>query len=117
MNANIHTKLSAAICCAFGAAALCALSSSARAGDLPLPSQTVRYDDLDIAKPAGAKVLYSRIRAAARNVCAYSAGDDPILREAVHVCIEKAIDKAVRGVNAPELTALRFGGDIRLASK
>lgn len=114
---TIETKLYAAISCVFVAASLYSLSGLAGAEEPPLPSQTVRWNDLDIAKPAGAKVLYSRIRAAARNVCEYTAAGDPILREAVHVCIEKAIDKAVKGVDAPELTALRFGSDIRLASK
>ena len=112
MNTTIRTKLYAALCCAFGTGALCAHSSSAEAEDAP--SKIVRFTDLDITKPAGAKVLYGRIRAAA-----HSAGGDPILRPAVHACIDKAIDEAVRKVDAPALTALRFGGsgDVRLASK
>jgi hypothetical protein len=47
-----------------------------------------------------------------------STGNDPILRTATKVCIEKAVDRAVKGVNAPMLTNLRFGSsDVRLASK
>jgi len=34
-----------------------------------------------------------------------------------HRCIEQAIDAAVRSVNAPALTQLRAGGQVRLASK
>jgi UrcA family protein len=117
MNTTIRTKLYAALCCAFGTGALCTHSSSAEAEDAP--SRVVRFADLDITKPAGAKVLYGRIRVAAHTVCEQSAGGDPILRPAVHACIDKAIDEAVRKVDAPALTALRFGGsgDVRLASK
>jgi UrcA family protein len=117
MNTNIRTKLYAALCCAFGSGAVCAPSTSAQAQEVQ--SKVVRFADLDITKPAGAKVLYGRIRAAAHEVCDQSAGSDPILRPAVHACIDKAIDDAVRKLNAPALTALRFGGsgDVRLASK
>ena len=117
MNTTIRTKLYAALCCAFGTGAVCSHSSSAQAQDVP--AKTVRFADLDITKPAGAKVLYGRIRAAAHDVCDQSVGGDPIMRPAVRACIDKAIDDAVRKVNAPALTALRFGGsgDVRLASK
>jgi UrcA family protein len=98
-------------------AALCtALSPSVKAEDAP--SKTVRFSDLDITKSDGAKVLYGRIRAAARSVCESSTGTDPILRVAIKACIEKAVDKAVKDVNAPMLTRLRFGStDVQLASK
>jgi len=117
MNTTIRTKIYTAISCLMSTAALCsALSTSAEAEDVP--TKTVRFSDLDLTKSDGAKVLYGRIRAAARNVCEASNGTDPILRMAVKGCIEKAVDKAVKDVNAPMLTALRFGNtDVRLASK
>lgn len=115
MNTPIRTKLYTAICCAF--VALGAFSTSVEATE-DVPSKTVRFNDLDITKTAGAKALYGRIRAAARDVCELSTGNDPIMRAALSACIETAIDKAVRKVNAPALTALRFGSDpVRLASK
>jgi hypothetical protein len=40
-----------------------------------------------------------------------------VLRVAEKACVDTAIDNAVRKVDAPALTSLRFGGDIRLASK
>jgi UrcA family protein len=68
MNTTIRTKIYTAISCVMGTAALCtALSTSVEAEDAP--SKTVRFNDLDITKSDGAKVLYSRIRAAARDVC------------------------------------------------
>jgi UrcA family protein len=117
MNTTIRTKIYTAISCVMGTAALCsALSSSVQAEDAP--SKTVRFNDLDITKSDGAKVLYSRIRAAARDVCELSTGSDPILRPAMKACIDKAIDKAVKDVNAPMLTNLRFGStSVQLASK
>jgi UrcA family protein len=117
MNTTIRTKVYTAISCVMGTAALCtALSTSVEAEDAP--SKTVRFSDLDITKSDGAKVLYSRIRAAARDVCELSTSTDPILRMATKGCIDKAVDKAVKDVNAPMLTYLRFGStDVRLASK
>jgi UrcA family protein len=117
MNTTIRTKIYTAISCVMGTAALCtALSTSVEAEDAP--SKTVRFSDLDITKSDGAKVLYRRIRAAAQDVCGLSGGTDPILRMALNGCIEKAVDKAVKDVNAPMLTQLRFGStDLRLASK
>jgi UrcA family protein len=117
MNTTIRTKICTAISCVMGTAALCAaLSTSVEAEDVP--SKTVRFNDLDITKSDGAKILYSRIRAAARDVCESSTGTDPFLRVAIKGCIEKAVDKAVKDVNAPMLTYLRFGStDVRLAGK
>jgi UrcA family protein len=117
MNTSIRTKIYTAISCLMSTAALCsALSTTAVAEDVP--SKIVKFNDLDITTPDGAKVLYKRIRAAARDVCELSASTDPILRTANKVCIEKAVDRAVKGVNAPMLTNLRFGSsDVRLASK
>ena len=117
MNTSIRTKLNTAIYCALGIAALGAFSISVNATEVP-PSQTVRFSDLNIKNLEGAKVLYSRIHAAARKVCKLSAGTDPILRGGAQACIDTAINDAVHKVNAPLLTALRFGSDpVRLASK
>jgi UrcA family protein len=116
MNRITRSKPYAVIYCAFGAAALCTLTSPAGAAENDPPSKIVRFDDLNIANPAGAKVLYHRIQAAAQQVCG-----PPVTRDLQRValeraCIEKAIDDAVRGVNAIALTELRFGKVRRLAS-
>ena len=116
MYALTSNKLYTVIYCLLVAAWACTLAATAGAEE-SLPSKTVRFSDLDISHPAGAKALYARIRAAARDVCALSMAGDPVLRVGASACVDTAIDNAVRKVNAPELTALRFGGDIRLASK
>jgi UrcA family protein len=117
MNTTIRTKIYTAISCVMGTVALCTvLSTSVKAEEVL--SKTVRYSDLDITESDGAKVLYSRIRAAAEDVCGRSSGTDPILRLAITGCIHNAVDKAVKDVNAPMLANLRFGStDVRLASK
>ena len=117
MNTTIRTKIYMAASCFIATAALCStLSTTARAETVP--TKTVRFNDLDINKSEGAKTLYVRIHAAARDVCESSTGTDPILRVAFKACVENAIDKAVKDVNAPMLTQLRFGNtDVRLASK
>jgi UrcA family protein len=118
MNTTFRTKLYTAIYCTLGTAALCALSASVQAADQDVLTKTVKFADLNITSEAGAKVLYGRIRAAARDVCEASGGRDLFLAAAAHACIEKAIDKAVKDVNSPVLTSLRFGsGGVRLASK
>ena len=111
-----RNKLFAIIYCLLIAAWACTLATTAGAQE-SLPSKTVKYGDLDISKAEGAKVLYQRIRAAARSVCDLSIGGDAVLRVAEKACVDTAIDNAVRKVDAPALTSLRFGGDIRLASK
>jgi UrcA family protein len=111
-----RNKLFVVIYCLMIAAWACTLAVTAGA-DESLPSKTVRYSDLDISNPEGAKALYHRIRAAARNVCDRSIAGDPVLRAATQACVDTAIDNAVRKVDSPALTSLRFGGDIHLASK
>jgi UrcA family protein len=114
-----RNRLHAAIFCVLGMAAFGALSTSASAGE-DVATKTVKFSDLDLGTPDGAKTLYHRIRVAAQEVCDKSAGNDPILRYGEPGCIDKAIDSAVKKVNAPYLTALRTGRDVstaRLASK
>lgn len=114
---TIRSKLYAAICVLFGSAAVGTPWTSAQASEQPPPSKTVKFSDLDIQTVAGAKILYHRIRVAANQVCEPIV-HDPALREATPGCINTAIDNAVKKVNAPYLTALRFGeSNVRLASK
>jgi len=117
---TIRTKLYAAICVLFGSAAVGTPWTSAQASEQTPPTKTVKFSDLDIQTVEGAKILYHRIRLAADKVCE-SLGSDPGMREAMPHCVNTAIDNAVKKVNAPYLTALRFGngnnGNVRLASK
>ena len=116
MNKSIHLTLYTALGCAVGTTALGGLAM-AGAAEEDLPTQTVRFGDLDIAKPAGAKVLYHRIQAAAFEVCRRPSSREFQLMAKNYACIEQAIDNAVRSVDSAPLTELRFGTEFRLASK
>jgi len=71
----------------------------------------VRYSDLDVSTPQGAKTLYLRIRYAAETLCESAATWGKKEGEA---CVQKAVNDAVARVNAPLLTQysqLRSKGD------
>lgn len=83
-------------------ASVCALASAGS----PDPSlrRTVSFADLDINHPAGAAVLYQRIRAAAREVCRPTSERDLAVAELARSCVQDAIARAVNEVNAPKLS-------------
>jgi UrcA family protein len=116
MNKSIRLTLYTGLCCALGTMALGGLVTAGAAQE-DLPTKIVRFGDLDIGKPAGAKVLYRRIQAAAFEVCRGPSGREFQLMAKDHACIEQAIDNAVRSVDSAPLTELRFGSEFRLASK
>jgi UrcA family protein len=116
MNTTLENTARAAAILLCGAIALCALQVTAQAADDGLPSKKVSYADLDISKPAGAKVLYGRIKTAARHVCALNGYNDLSATQWVNQCTDRAIDKAVKDVGSPALSALRPSSPIHVAS-
>jgi UrcA family protein len=117
MNTTTQNTAHAAAIILCGAMALCALQVTAQAADAGLASKRVSYADIDISKPAGAKVLYGRIVAAARQVCAFSGYKDLGAMQRVNGCVDRAINNAVKEVDSPALSALRPNSMIRFASK
>ena len=67
-----------------------------------VPTEIVRFADLNLARPAGADALYRRIQQAAREVCEPNgpAGHPSGYQE----CFSNAIARAVADVGAPLLT-------------
>jgi UrcA family protein len=116
MNTTTQNTARAAAILLCGAITLCTLQVTAQAADDALPSQRVSYADLDISNPTGAKVLYGRIKVAARHVCALSGYNDLGTMQVVNKCTDRAIDKAVKDVGSPELSALRPSSLIHVAS-
>jgi UrcA family protein len=116
MNTIIQNTARAAAFFLCGAIAMSALQVTARTSDDAPASQKVSYADLDISKPAGAKVLYGRIVAAARHVCALDGNRDLGSMQWVNQCTDLAIDKAVKDVGSPALSALRPKAVMHLAS-
>ena len=71
------------------------------------PTMTVSFAELDISKPRGLEVLYSRIEHAAKIVCNYDYMPRSLARNRLATsCYKAAIDDAVRQINRPTLTAL-----------
>jgi UrcA family protein len=116
MNTTIQNTARATAFFLCGAIALCTLQMTARASSDGPASQKVSYADLDISKPAGAKVLYGRIVAAARHVCALDGNRDLGSLQWVNQCTDLAIDKAVKDVGSPALSALRPKAVMHFAS-
>ncbi|MEO7208851.1 MAG: UrcA family protein [Steroidobacteraceae bacterium] len=116
MNTTIQNPARATAFLLCGAIALCTLQVTARAADDGLPSRKVSYADLDISKPAGAKVLYTRIVRAAKAVCEFSASDPLGASQLITRCVDHAIDNAVKDVGSPALSALRPNSVIHFAS-
>ncbi len=73
------------------------------AADPSAESRTVKFADLDLSNPAGAHVLYRRIRAAAQVVCSYYflVTDTDRAR-----CVRDATADAVTKINQPLLSAV-----------
>lgn len=74
----------------------------------------VSYADLDLSETAGARTLYARLKSAAREAC----GPEPSLRDLrstadYQACYERALNKAVLGVDSQRLHALHAAGKDR----
>lgn len=82
----------------------------------------MNFQDLNLNTPAGAQVLYRRIRTAADQVCAVPGIRDLTSLGATKTCADHAIADAVAQVNNPQLTGVyetRVGAPvaIRLAAR
>ena len=80
------------------------VSTGARAADVP--QVHVQYADLNVSSPAGAAVLYQRIRVAAAQVCGTPDQRDLARLEQAKMCTDKAIARAVTAVGNDMLTDL-----------
>jgi UrcA family protein len=116
MNTTIQNTARAAAFLLCGAIAVCTLQLTAHAADEGMPSKRVSYADLDISKPAGAKVLYKRIVKAANEVCQINGFESFAAAQLVNRCMDRAIDNAVKDVGSPALSALRPSTPLHVAS-
>jgi UrcA family protein len=92
----------------FGAFALGCGPLSIAADNADVPQAVVKFGDLNVSNPQGAAALYSRITAAAYEVCKSFDSDPRNLefRARLDTCIHKAIADAVTKVGQPELFAV-----------
>ncbi len=105
--------LSIAILC-MGAVAVRAVAKDAPTkikilGGTEGTSETVRFGDLDINSPSGAKVLLGRITVAATRLCD-AGGRDLRKNTAKAPCIRAIVDKTVAAIDSPALTGLNESG-------
>jgi UrcA family protein len=101
---------------ATGFATICAAADTT-----DVPQVVVKFGDLSLSSPQGASKLYSRLAAAAQEVCKSFAVDDRDLgaRARVNACLHQAIADAVTKVGKPELFAIynaKNGTQLRTAS-
>jgi UrcA family protein len=80
----------------------------AAADGFDAPQITVKYGDLNLANSQGVATLYSRIQAAAKNVCWQFEGPGIQTTVQRNACVDKAITGAVTKVNNSALSA-RYG--------
>lgn len=76
------------------------------ADDIVIGVKKVSYADLNLDTEAGAKVLYSRLRQAAGEICTSFENTDAVLRASWSACYRNAMNSAVASVNKPTVTAL-----------
>ena len=84
------------------AMAITTVTVAAPAGDAA-PSVAVRYDDLNLADPAGVNALYRRIAHAARQVCPDVYSRDLNVVSAGERCQAAAVARAVSDVHDTQL--------------
>jgi UrcA family protein len=110
MNTSIKTQLNstASMLAAGFFALICAASSvEALAAELPQPlTKIVHYGDLNLDSEQGAKVLYARLRNAARQVCSPLQSIALSRQRQWEVCVNNAVANAVGKVNKTTVSAL-----------
>ena len=85
-------------------ASLYSATAAAADADDGLRQRTVKFADLDLSRNSGIAVLYARIKAAARAVCAQDGEFGVNKVQAESECRARAVSGAIAKVNVPMLT-------------
>jgi UrcA family protein len=112
MKANaIHRKTAFVSALLMGITAV-GIAASARAGESAVQAVgvtrvVVRYGDLDLTSPEGARTLYARLGSAASKACGGEPGTRDLLsRMSYQDCRSTALDHAVNRIGSSQLQAL-----------
>ncbi len=97
-----------------GASALAAAPAGDAPGSPQAPSVRVRYDDLDLGRDAGVRVLYGRLRTAARRVCASLDRPGARAQQMWRACYADTLAAAVEKSGSDRLVALHYGKQPRI---
>ncbi|HET7085829.1 MAG TPA: UrcA family protein [Rhizomicrobium sp.] len=104
---------------AFFISSVAAVALSAPALAAEKVQLAVHYDDLNLAKSAGAEVLVGRLRQAAQQVCgAAHVRTDLNTQAAYQACVRVSLNRAVADVGVPLVSDAyrqRFGKPLALA--
>lgn len=102
-------KISRIACVAVSVGVLCTGTAFAADEDADVTTQTINvfYPDLDLAKSKDARVLFMRLKNAAKDICG-DTFETPYLSEraSVEQCQKDAIANAVVKIDQPRLTAV-----------
>lgn len=83
-----------------------ALGAELAPTDLSSPTHVVRFNDLNLTRPEGIRVLYARLRTASAAVCGErSRTNSAIVSPAWQKCTNEALQLAVNRLDRPALTA------------
>lgn len=82
------------------------LAQAAASGPGDAPAIQVSYAGLDLSSPAGAEILYRRLKGAAEHVCGSVNSRQPSQSARWSVCYNKALSDAVAKLDQLQVTAL-----------
>ena len=101
--------------CKVVACLLCGVADLAAAS--PPTETVVQFGDLNLGTHAGVATLYSRLEAAAKDVC--TADEGTASRDRITSCIDYSVRDAVAHIGAPRLLALYQSrtGHVALATR
>ena len=107
---NWEPKTESTIFAAFSAAAIftCMFVVASAFGAVPsdeVPSETVKFQDLNVASPAGVAALYGRIHRAAQHVCEVPNNRQLANVQRANTCVAQAEARAVAQLDIAALTA------------
>jgi UrcA family protein len=84
-----------------------------------IPQATIDYQDLNLTRGKDVQRLYSRLKHAAKQVCASWDGRQQYERTQFRQCYDEALTNAVGEIDVPQLSALHQsnGGELRVAQQ
>jgi UrcA family protein len=97
-----------------GAVVLGVASINPATADTEVVSRTVKFGDLDINGPEGAKTLYKRIKVAAESLCSPVDGRMLAQHQVYTRCVRGSVQRAVVQIQSPALNqyAMQRGIDV-----
>jgi UrcA family protein len=104
---TLHTRILGIVLALAGTTGLALSAHAGAPAGAAHTAVVVRYADLNLTSPEGAKALYARLDAAAEKACGGEPGAQDFSRQATYrACYERAMNKAVEKVGRTQVQAL-----------